>query len=48
MSYDKSHYDKDTASHERAKDAILASLKRAEGFRENPPEMKHAGRINRT
>lgn len=48
MSYDKSHYDKDTASHERAKDAILASLKMAEGFRENPPEMKHAGRINRT
>jgi multimeric flavodoxin WrbA len=48
LSYDKDHYDKDTASHERAKDAILASLKMAEGFRLEPPQMVSAGRINRT
>jgi multimeric flavodoxin WrbA len=47
-SYDKDHYDKDSATLEKAKEVVLASLKKAEEFRKEPPKFTSPGRINRT
>lgn len=47
-SYDKAHYDKQKGYHNQSKEVVLAAVALAKRLKENPPEFKGGGRVNRT